>query len=1682
MKESMKMNHPLPLRPVLAAASDIPNVIRPRDPFRRVLTSAAFSLAVLGFIRPAAVQATPWTPADLLQPPALWLDASDLSASPVSQWNDKSPNGRNFAQATGANQPAYSATSFNTSYPGVTFDGSNDFMSAGDTLDLGTQSLGIIAAVKYNTNNTSGMVISKTRYAAGSGRYFMGRFQGTGFGLGSGTQYQYVGESDFKTAISPADSSTSPRLLGFDLNRQTSGYIKNWIDAVAVKTETFTGNATNYNSTDLLLLGAYGNSTGTGPQANSYLSGVIAEVVVVQTAMSDADRWKLEGYLAWKWGIQANLPADHPYKSAAPVNDTTPPTLTSIVDDKSGGPVLQGTLVTYTVTFSEDMDASTVSAADFGNAGSAAVTIGAVTETAPFSGVFTVQVTPSTTGTLQLQVNAGADLRDAAGNALVTTSALLDDTTITVEPTPGNTGAGGTITYTDSNGLNPAATPYSGGYVVHTFTSSGTLNVPVALSADVLVVGGGGGGGQTAGGGGGAGGYIYNTAYAITAGSGYAVTVGNGGTGAAGGVWPSYGSGNGGQGNNSVLGTLTAIGGGGGGNWGGAGVAGGSGGGHGTSILDSTGAAGTSGQGKAGGKSQNTSGNARYGGGGGGGVQLVGGSATTGKAAGAGGDGLANAISGNNVVYAGGGGGGARSDETGSSAGLGGAGGGGGGGRSTVGTNGVANTGGGGGGGGYAGTDPGLSGGNGGSGIVIVRYPYAIPGAPPTLASIVDDKSGGPIAPNTQVTYTVTFNGDMDDSTVSAADFGNAGSASFTIGTVTEITAGVFTVPVTPTGGGTLRLQINAGAELKNVDGNALDTTSALLDDTTITVDVTPPTLVGIVDSVSGGPAERNALVTYTVTFSEDMDAGTVSAADFGNAGSAAVTIGTVTETTPTSGVFTVQVTPTTTGTLQLQINAGADLRDVVGNALDTTSALLDDTTLTVNDTIPPTLVNIVDDNGGGTIAANTLVTYTVTFSEAMDAGTVDAADFGNAGSAAVTVGTVTATTPSVFTVQVTPTSGGSLRLQVNAGAELKDVAGNALVTTSALLDDTTITVDVTPPTVATLSPADGATYVATGLNFAATFDEAIAVGTGNITLRNLTDNTETTIDLTDGSQVSVAGTVLTINPTADLTAGKDYAIRIDATAIKDLYGNYFAGIADDTTWNFATAAANTWTPWQLPDLALWLDASDAGTIALSGSTVSQWIDKSGNNRHVTQATATKRPRYVNNLPNGPALSFDGADDSLFASAATITLSQPVHRFIACKFLTKTSRSVVCDSDMYASPFFFYNGEAGGTTAGKWSFNAGANNISYGTADTSNNHIHYNLVNDTASYYSIDGATTPSGPVNVGANTLHGLRIGNIRTEFHPDYAFQGYVYEVVLVQGTLSTADRQNVEGYLAWKWGTQASLPADHPYKSAPPIVGTGAPEIAAEHPAGTNIPSGGSHDFGTVTLGSNISLTFTIKNKGTVDLNLTGTPQVDITGANESDFTVTAQPATPVTAGGGTTTFTVQFAPGGAGARNAALSIANDDTTGGENPFVINLSGTGQAQQTPYQAWANGANFNDPNSEGIAYGMAWMLGAGTSTSPSVGLLPAALPGSGLIMHFKRVHDQGSAQLYFQYSSDLGTWPDPGLLIPDNQYGTGIGLATGITATITEGDPDDVTVTVVPADHEADGKLFGRLKASEN
>jgi hypothetical protein len=216
-------------------------------------------------------------------------------------------------------------------------------------------------------------------------------------------------------------------------------------------------------------------------------------------------------------------------------------------------------------------------------------------------------------------------------------------------------------------------------------------------------------------------------------------------------------------------------------------------------------------------------------------------------------------------------------------------------------------------------------------------------------ADIVDNKGGASVALNTLVTYTLTFSKDMNAATVTNIDFGNAGTAPISIGTITETTPGVFTVLVTPTGSGTLQFRVNPGVEIKAADGGLLNTGSAIADDTTLVVDSTPPTLTDITDDAEGSPVPVGTLLTYDVFFSEDMDASTVDASDFANAvtvGNAPFTINSVEEAS--SGVFRIVVAPTGAGSIRLQISSGTTLKDVPGNSLNTTVAILDDATITV--------------------------------------------------------------------------------------------------------------------------------------------------------------------------------------------------------------------------------------------------------------------------------------------------------------------------------------------------------------------------------------------------------------------------------------------------------------------------------------------------------------------------------------------------------------------------------------------------------------------------------------------------------------------------------------------------------------------------------------------------------------
>lgn len=262
----------------------------------------------LGFV--AASSGELWTPAQITT--ALWLDAADAStisqsSGAVDEWRDKSGNARHTTASTTARPVVTSAGLGGKDV--ITFDGTNDVLTT--TLATGLSSSFAVFAVVVPLRNQAieGYVVSEV---ASYSNYWLS------FGRGSPAPGQKMGISMFDGANNPiSDFATLPTL--------GQGYIMAGVrDTVAsprklfyYQDETLRGNETDTTSLiapgySLLRIGGQVN------QPNRYGNFRIAEVVIVPSLPSTTLRQQMSGYLAHKWGLTANLPSDHPYKSTPP--------------------------------------------------------------------------------------------------------------------------------------------------------------------------------------------------------------------------------------------------------------------------------------------------------------------------------------------------------------------------------------------------------------------------------------------------------------------------------------------------------------------------------------------------------------------------------------------------------------------------------------------------------------------------------------------------------------------------------------------------------------------------------------------------------------------------------------------------------------------------------------------------------------------------------------------------------------------------------------------------------------------------------------------------------------------------------------------------------------------------------------------------------------------------------------------------------------------------------------------------------------------------------------------------------------------------------------------------------------------------------------------------------------------
>jgi hypothetical protein len=246
-----------------------------------------------------------------------------------------------------------------------------------------------------------------------------------------------------------------------------------------------------------------------------------------------------------------------------------------------------------------------------------------------------------------------------------------------------------------------------------------------------------------------------------------------------------------------------------------------------------------------------------------------------------------------------------------------------------------------------------------------------------------------------------------------------------------------------------------------------------------------------------------------------------------------------------------------------------------------------------------------------------------------------------------------------------------------------------------------------------------------------------------------------------------------------------------------------------------AYGKSNAWTPDAIiSSVKIWYDADDAATITLNGSNVSQWSDKSGSNWHASNATSSTQPVYATNAINGkPTLTF--FYDQLTASSAYLTGTG--YQGFIITYMDSTSTAYARATSFNKSgnyndfsntfswlPTFRNNGAVVNTMQN--TFNPSNASISYGQP-----FLHTSVLpTGTGLYHRLNGGTIPgTGVTSTSLDTTLGLRLGNANN-VNPEW-YHGGISEVVFTSG-LSQADIENVEGYLAWKWGL--ALAPGHPY----------------------------------------------------------------------------------------------------------------------------------------------------------------------------------------------------------------------------------------------------------------------------
>jgi hypothetical protein len=240
---------------------------------------------------------------------ALWLDAADASTitesgGAISQWNDKSGNSRNVAQDTALRRPTYTFAGLN-GLNIITFNGSNNqLFSASAALQRNLSQSAIFGLVQPGSNTAAEKLIVQTLTTSFS-RTVISYSASAGFRAGG----RRLAANSFQATTDLAYSASANNFgVLFDYAAAT---LTTFVHGAQSQTRSFQTAGNTEDNAGALYIGLNDNNA-------LPWNGIVCELLFLDSVPTTLIRQKIEGYLAHKWGLTADLPSDHPYKVNVP--------------------------------------------------------------------------------------------------------------------------------------------------------------------------------------------------------------------------------------------------------------------------------------------------------------------------------------------------------------------------------------------------------------------------------------------------------------------------------------------------------------------------------------------------------------------------------------------------------------------------------------------------------------------------------------------------------------------------------------------------------------------------------------------------------------------------------------------------------------------------------------------------------------------------------------------------------------------------------------------------------------------------------------------------------------------------------------------------------------------------------------------------------------------------------------------------------------------------------------------------------------------------------------------------------------------------------------------------------------------------------------------------------------------